>query len=191
MVPRGNLGENNFPSARLTTARIYLNNVTHLVRETDRLSKTYVVDAWFITSHYLPKINRDLSRSLPRNTKFQLSHLSGYYYMLMFDSHITRHDFMSVWPAPEQARLCLLYVDSDDENKRTPVWIQSMDWTIRFTTTYLISPRDCYHCLLFWSGASTYSPFIGLFIWEAMTLRSNWWPIQSVMQLFTSENLEN
>jgi hypothetical protein len=38
-------------------------------------------------------LHRDLSRALPRQTLYEISHISSFYYLLMLNSHITDKDF--------------------------------------------------------------------------------------------------
>jgi hypothetical protein len=38
-------------------------------------------------------LHRDLFRALPRQTLYEISHISSFYYLLMFNSHITDKDF--------------------------------------------------------------------------------------------------
>jgi hypothetical protein len=66
------------------------------MRETNRLCEAYVIDVRFINNHNIPHVNCDLTRALSRDIKFQLSHLSGNYYLLLFNSHITHQDFMTI-----------------------------------------------------------------------------------------------
>jgi hypothetical protein len=49
----------NLPYGYTTTS--FLHNYNHLVREVDRISEAYVIDARYLTGHSLPRINRDLT----------------------------------------------------------------------------------------------------------------------------------
>jgi hypothetical protein len=95
LQPRGIMGDTNLPKDRPESISVFLHDNTALSRELDRLAEGYIIDARFVTGHSIPTLNRDLSRALPQQTKYAISHLSSTYYLLMFNSHLTDPDYQT------------------------------------------------------------------------------------------------
>jgi hypothetical protein len=75
LQPRDNIGDDSFPTNRPSATTVFLHNNSAMAIETDRLVETYVIDARFISGHYVQKLNGDLNRTLPRRTLFEISHI--------------------------------------------------------------------------------------------------------------------
>jgi hypothetical protein len=93
LLSKGNIGDSTFLVDRPKMVNIFLHDNSTPIRERDRLAKAYVIDTRFVTSHGTQTFSRDISHTLPRQTLYDLSHISSTYYLLMFNSHITNSDF--------------------------------------------------------------------------------------------------
>jgi hypothetical protein len=130
--PRGNIDSYDLPKDRPHLICVCLQHTEQLAREVDRLSEAYVIDARYTPHHGLPRINRDLSRALPRSTAYQLSHLTGAYYLLMFNSHITHQEVMVICDRTLNSHGYILFLwtpalKSDEQALGYKVWLEMAD----------------------------------------------------------------
>jgi Domain of unknown function (DUF4283) len=147
--PRGVSNVSEYPTDRTRHARVFLRDSDQLIMDTDRLSKTYIIDARFISSPSLPHLNRDITRALPRGIEFELSHLSGTYYLLAFNSHITHNEVMMICDQKlnSQGYVFFLWTPAVNSKKQAlgfKVWVELLDlpphcWSIQELPTLTAS----------------------------------------------------
>jgi hypothetical protein len=130
--PRGNIGDTGLPTNRPDTVNVFLHDNTTLTRETDRLSEAYIIDARFVTEHGTRQLHRDLSKALPRQTCYEVSHISSFYYLLMFNSYITDQQFKACFakkltPLGYISFLWSLTVKSKEHSLSYKVWLDLVD----------------------------------------------------------------